>query len=426
MKNLLLLLTFLTASVAYGQEPSLTVTQTPTAVDENGESISGPETFKMEIRNWPINDPIYVRIKLGSVPNAGGETDWFKLAETEFQITGPSSTNAAGFITVTNQEAGDVVTYNGVEKQGYNLDLEWSSWSEGAVGPWFGDAMPTTDGQDLIVGGAGFWDFQFTADAAVDVLGAEVMSYNTPVVEGATPSFTVTQTPTAVDENGESISGPESFKMEVRNWPINDPIYVRIKLGSVPNAGGDTDWFKLADTEFQITGPASTNAAAFITVSNQEEGEIVTYNGVEKQGYNLDLEWSSWSQGTVGPWFGDAMPMTDGEDLIVGGAGFWDFQFTADAAVDVLGAEVMSYNVPVITSTEDFEFANVKIFPNPTNGLINITGLENAEYIAIYNVIGQEVKRLAGVEQTLDISGLNEGVYVLKSDNGLLRKIIKK
>lgn len=248
----------------------------------------------------------------------------------------------------------------------------------------------------------------------------------TSVSYGQSPSFTVTQTPTAVDENGESISGPESFKMEIRNWPINDPIYVRIKVGSVPNAGGETDWFKLADTEFQITGPASTNAAGFITVTNQEVGAMVTYNGVEKQGFNLDLEWSTWSQGAVGPWFGDAMPMTDGEDLILGGAGFWDFEFSGAAAVDVLGASVMAYNTPITTSTENLQFKDVKLFPNPTTDLMNISGLEDAAFIAIYNVIGQEVKRFAGTVSTMDISDLNNGIYILQSDNGLQRKIIKE
>lgn len=243
------------------------------------------------------------------------------------------------------------------------------------------------------------------------------------------PSLTVTQTPTAVDENGESISGPETFKMEVRNWPINDPIYVRIKLGAVPNAGGNTDWLKLAENELQITGPSATNAAPFITVTNQEAGDMVTYNGVSKQGYNLDLEWSAWSSpGGIGPWLGDAPapPSTDGEDLIVGGAGFWDFQFTAAAAVDVLGASVMSYNVPITTNTEDLKFQAVRLFPNPTTGLLNIFGLEDAKYMTIHNVIGQEIKRFSGATTSIDISDFNKGIYFLKSDNGLIRRVIKE
>ncbi len=109
-----------------------------------------------------------------------------------------------------------------------------------------------------------------------------------------------------------------------------------------------------------------------------------------------------------------------------------DLSWITEPAVDVNftptipGASFIHVDPSATASVDEQSFKDVKIFPNPTTGKINITGLEKATTFSIYNAIGQEVKRFKNVNATLNISELNTGIYILKSNNGFLRKIVKQ
>jgi hypothetical protein len=86
-------------------------------------------------------------------------------------------------------------------------------------------------------------------------------------------------------------------------------------------------------------------------------------------------------------------------------------------------------------STEDFNLSDIKIYPNPTNGLINIAGIEanKINEILISNQLGQEVMNLDLSQisnNSFDISDLNTGIYFvqLKNDSNKSKtvKIIKE
>ncbi len=66
------------------------------------------------------------------------------------------------------------------------------------------------------------------------------------------------------------------------------------------------------------------------------------------------------------------------------------------------------------------------IHPNPTTGVLNITGLTELQTISIYNVIGQEVKRFNAAQPNFDITDLSKGMYLLKIDNDFVYKLIKE
>lgn len=57
----------------------------------------------------------------------------------------------------------------------------------------------------------------------------------------------------------------------------------------------------------------------------------------------------------------------------------------------------------------------VQIFPNPTNGLVTIEGV-NQNTISIYDLMGHEIMKLETVNNTLviDMTGFNKGVYLVK------------
>lgn len=77
----------------------------------------------------------------------------------------------------------------------------------------------------------------------------------------------------------------------------------------------------------------------------------------------------------------------------------------------------------------------LSIFPNPANNQlnINVTGVKNKAQVDVYNVIGSKVKTLTNVDfssnQTIDISSLADGQYILKitsSNTVLSRKFFKQ
>ncbi|MFP9099429.1 T9SS type A sorting domain-containing protein [Flavobacterium sp. RHBU_24] len=106
------------------------------------------------------------------------------------------------------------------------------------------------------------------------------------------------------------------------------------------------------------------------------------------------------------------------------------------AAADIY----FDFNPPIITNTavtaftealavKDFKQENIKVYPNPANGILNIDAANKIISIAIYNHLGQRVLS-AKETSTINIAALPEGVYVmtLQDDNGTVytQKIIKK
>ncbi|MDV7400026.1 T9SS type A sorting domain-containing protein, partial [Arthrospira platensis SPKY1] len=55
-----------------------------------------------------------------------------------------------------------------------------------------------------------------------------------------------------------------------------------------------------------------------------------------------------------------------------------------------------------------------KMYPNPTNGIVNITSNANmTKEVSVFNMLGKEVLRV-NVETQLNVSGLNKGVYMVQ------------
>lgn len=71
-------------------------------------------------------------------------------------------------------------------------------------------------------------------------------------------------------------------------------------------------------------------------------------------------------------------------------------------------------------NTNNFNQEKVLLFPNPTNGLLNIENI-NLEKIIIYDISGKEVKQVAPNSQ-IDISTISKGFYIIKlfSDRGII------
>ncbi len=76
-----------------------------------------------------------------------------------------------------------------------------------------------------------------------------------------------------------------------------------------------------------------------------------------------------------------------------------------------------NYQLNVVTGINDIKNSNIKIYPNPTNNIINIEGLTKNENntIQIFDVQGKLViTKTINEKGTIDLSELNKGVYVIK------------
>ena len=95
----------------------------------------------------------------------------------------------------------------------------------------------------------------------------------------------------------------------------------------------------------------------------------------------------------------------------------------------------MSVTVNSSLSVEGFNTSDVELYPNPTNGLINIAGtdIRNIKEISIFNQLGQKVMKLNASQlnnNSFDISDLNKGIYFVQlkdnSNNSKTMKIVKE
>ncbi len=75
---------------------------------------------------------------------------------------------------------------------------------------------------------------------------------------------------------------------------------------------------------------------------------------------------------------------------------------------------------------------NLQLFPNPTNGNVNISSATTIQSIEIYNVLGAKVyaQKINSKRSNVDISTLNSGVYLFRIKNtdgsSVVKKVIKR
>ena len=71
--------------------------------------------------------------------------------------------------------------------------------------------------------------------------------------------------------------------------------------------------------------------------------------------------------------------------------------------------------------------ANIQAFPNPTNGLLNLKGL-SGEQLSIFNSQGTRVLkvRIGMDHETIDLTDLPNGIYVVKAENVSTQKNVKQ
>ncbi len=80
-----------------------------------------------------------------------------------------------------------------------------------------------------------------------------------------------------------------------------------------------------------------------------------------------------------------------------------------------------------VLGVDENEVAPISIFPNPTNGIVNVSSKNEIEEIELYDMAGKRLNKVQKVN-SIDISAFENGVYVLKvKQNGSVttKKIVK-
>lgn len=79
-------------------------------------------------------------------------------------------------------------------------------------------------------------------------------------------------------------------------------------------------------------------------------------------------------------------------------------------------------------SIEDNNKSKVSVYPNPTNGRLYISGLNNVERLEVFSIEGKLLKRFTTVNEYVDLD-IASGLYMVKlTDNGrtIIKKVIKE
>jgi hypothetical protein len=84
-------------------------------------------------------------------------------------------------------------------------------------------------------------------------------------------------------------------------------------------------------------------------------------------------------------------------------------------------------NIQVPLATEDTTFSNLKIYPNPTTGFVNIDlgnqNLESNSIVKLFDIQGRMIltKEMKTAIDNVNISNLSDGVYLITIENGSSR-----
>lgn len=96
------------------------------------------------------------------------------------------------------------------------------------------------------------------------------------------------------------------------------------------------------------------------------------------------------------------------------------------------GRGLWSCELPVPLSTSNFESTQVSIYPNPTKNIINIySPIEQPQAVKLFDISGKLIHSnlLTENKQSIDISHLNAGVYLMKilfTDKEVTHKVVKE
>ena len=98
---------------------------------------------------------------------------------------------------------------------------------------------------------------------------------------------------------------------------------------------------------------------------------------------------------------------------------------------DTDNSDIPDYlEIGVALSASEFEFTKIRVYPNPSSETIYLNNLTNESDISIYDLKGRQInisiqRRHSNSTFEFNISSLNNGIYIIKVQNGNKEKSLK-
>lgn len=111
------------------------------------------------------------------------------------------------------------------------------------------------------------------------------------------------------------------------------------------------------------------------------------------------------------------------------------YSITFDANEDVLIADIgdgkiKKLNAVSLSVTEVSNESELRIYPNPTTNLVQISSTERVKSLALFDLSGKKIMERENAENEISLAGFSKGVYTMKIilENGITetRKIVKE
>lgn len=91
------------------------------------------------------------------------------------------------------------------------------------------------------------------------------------------------------------------------------------------------------------------------------------------------------------------------------------------------GNKITKFTLPTLSTNNYLADTHFKLYPNPSEDFIKISGLTRNENYTIYSALGTQITNgTISNNEEIDIRNLNNGLYFLKFDNGKTIKFLIK
>ncbi|HLS31723.1 MAG TPA: T9SS type A sorting domain-containing protein, partial [Flavobacteriaceae bacterium] len=129
-----------------------------------------------------------------------------------------------------------------------------------------------------------------------------------------------------------------------------------------------------------------------------------------------------------------AMAMDYNGDLVVGGYFGSDLFYDTDLHIHNNAVDsdffIAKYHTGEEMGVKNQNLQTVKIYPNPTTGVLNLQSKTNLESYQLYDLQGRIVKQGKLIDKQIDLSGVDNGLYFLRvrdqTGNVENLKVVKK
>lgn len=157
----------------------------------------------------------------------------------------------------------------------------------------------------------------------------------------------------------------------------------------------------------EITSPANNNIFfvgdnILITANAQDEDGTI-----DKVNFKLDGGYHSQDRTAYGIEYTTTFTPTEAGTYVLGARAFDNEGGATEVSITV--------EVQLVTGTEDVIESKFSVYPNPTSGLVYLSMETHWE---LYST--QSIKIKEGFGQVIELKGLEKGVYILKTDDGVI------